>query len=93
MSMHTQIDVWQGEISELEVDAIVQLIDGRWGAFEVKLGASRVDDGAASLLDFARKVDTSKVGPPAVLGVITGTGFGYRRPDGVQVIPIGTLGP
>jgi len=23
MSMHTQIDVWQGEISELEVDAIV----------------------------------------------------------------------
>ena len=77
----------------LEVDAIVHLVDGRWGAFEVKLGASRVDEGAASLLNFLQKVDITRVGPPAVLGVITGTGFGYRRPDGVHVIPIGALGP
>ena len=77
----------------LEVDAVVHLVDGRWGAFEVKLGAGRVDEGAASLLNFLQKVDTTKVGPPAVLGVITSTGFGYRRPDGVHVIPIGTLGP
>jgi hypothetical protein len=77
----------------LEVDAVVHLADGRWGAFEVKLGASRVDDGARSLLSFLRKVDTTRIGAPAVLGVITGTGFGYRRPDGVHVIPIGALGP
>lgn len=28
-----------------------------------------------------------------VLGVIVATGFAYRRPDGVAVVPIGTLGP
>lgn len=32
-------------------------------------------------------------GPPVALGVITSTGLAYRRPDGVTVIPIGTLGP
>jgi predicted AAA+ superfamily ATPase len=77
----------------LEVDAVVQLADGRWAAFEVKLGVGQVEAGAASLLAFAARVDTTKVGTPAALAVITSTGFGYRRPDGVHVIPIGTLGP
>ncbi len=77
----------------LEVDAIVQLSDGRWAAFEVKLGAGNVDAGAASLLKFAGLIDTAKRGTPAVLGVITSTGLGYRRDDGVVVIPIGALAP
>lgn len=78
----------------LEVDAVVQLAGGAWGAFEVKLGgAQRVDEGAASLLRFADQIDTAKSGRPAVLAVITGTGYGYRRPDGVAVVPIGALGP
>lgn len=77
----------------LEADAVVQLQDGRWAAFEVKMGASRIDEGAASLLRFAERVDSSKSGMATALGVITATGFGYRRPDGVHVIPIGALGP
>lgn len=76
----------------LEVDAIVTCADGRWGAFEVKLGTSSVDAGAASLLRFVDKVDTERAGKPAVLAVITGTGYAYRRSDGVQVVPIATLG-
>ena len=28
-----------------------------------------------------------------VLGVIVGTGYGYVRPDGIAVIPIGALAP
>jgi len=28
-----------------------------------------------------------------ILAVITGWGYGYRRPDGVSVIPIGALAP
>ncbi|KAA0269760.1 MAG: ATP-binding protein [Acidobacteria bacterium] len=76
-----------------EADAVVQAADGRWAAFEVKLGAGIVDDGAESLRRFARQIDTARSGEPAVLGVITGTGYGYVRPDGVQVIPIGALGP
>lgn len=77
----------------VEADAVVQLADGRWGAFEVKLGAGLIDDGAASLLRFKDSIDTKKSGEPAVLGVITGNGFGYRRADGIDVIPIGALAP
>jgi predicted AAA+ superfamily ATPase len=77
----------------LEADAIVETRDGRWGAFEVKLGSAAIDDAAASLLRLAARVDQDRHGPPAVLGVITGWGYGYRRPDGVDVIPIGALAP
>lgn len=80
--------------SGLEADAIVQADDGPWAAFEVKLGSrQQVDEGAASIVKFAKQVNTSKCGEPAALGVIVGSGYGYRRADGVQVIPIGSLGP
>lgn len=77
----------------LEVDAIVMCDDGRWGAIEIKLGPIRIDEAAEKLQTFARSVDTSRCGEPAFLAVVTGTGFAYRRPDGVHVIPVATLGP
>lgn len=77
----------------LEVDAIVQAADGRWAAFEVKLGAGQADEGAASLSRFVRQVDTERCGRPAALGVITGGGYGYLREDGVAIVPIGALRP
>jgi predicted AAA+ superfamily ATPase len=76
----------------LEVDAIVDTGE-RWGAFEIKLGTHRVDEAAAHLTTFAGRVDTTHRGPAAVLAVVVGTGYGYVRPDGVQVIPVGALGP
>ena len=77
----------------LKVDVIVQANDGRWAAFEVKLGESRVDAGAANLLRVAERVDPKRMGEPMALGVIVSTGYGYTREDGVSVIPIGALGP
>lgn len=77
----------------LEVDAIVEAGDGRWMAFEVKLGSGQVDDAAANLRQFAERIDTARCGAPALLGVIVASGYGYRRPDSVAVIPIGALGP
>jgi hypothetical protein len=77
----------------LEADAIVQRRDGRWGAFEVKLGLSDIDSAAESLLRVAARVDTQRHGAPALLAVVTGWGYCYTRPDGVAVIPIGTLAP
>lgn len=77
----------------LEVDAIVQSADGRWAAFEVKLGHGQIDEAAANLLKFGERVDTAKSGAPATLGVIVATGYGYRRHDGVAVIPFGAMGP
>ncbi len=79
--------------SGLEVDAIIHLADGRWAAFEVKLGTGRIEEAAATLKKFASVVDTDKVGEPAALAVVTGTGHAYIRDDGIAVIPIGTLSP
>jgi uncharacterized protein len=87
-----QVHHWRDQ-NQNEVDVIITLPDGRWGGFEVKMNPLDVDKAAASLLSFAAKVDQRKAGPPAALGVITTTGFAYRRPDGVSVLPIGTLGP
>jgi predicted AAA+ superfamily ATPase len=78
----------------LEVDVVVQLRDGRWGAFEVKLGGERlIDESASTLRRFGNLVDTAKTGPPTVLGVICMSGFGYVRKDGIAVIPICSLAP
>jgi hypothetical protein len=73
----------------LEADAVIELPDGNWAAFEVKLGSSPgvVDAAAAALLKLADKVGDK----PVALGVITGTGYGLTRRDGVFQIPIGTL--
>ena len=77
----------------LEVDAIVRA-GATWGAFEVKLGGSRrIEQGAASLIKFRERIDTSRSGDPALLAVIVATGYGYVRKDGIQVIPVGCLGP
>lgn len=78
--------------SGLEADAILELGDGRWAAFEVKLGASQIDAASESLRRLRDRVDTAVAGEPAALAVITAGGFAYTRPDGVSVIPIGTLG-
>ena len=78
----------------LEVDAIVETTKGEWGAFEVKLGPGKIDEGVESLLKFVDKVDTEKCGEPSVLGVIVGKGtYGHHREDGIAVIPISSLGP
>lgn len=87
-----EIDSWR-DANGNEVDAIVSLRGGRWSAFELKLNPRAVDEAATALLRFSANVDTHRHGQPAVLGVITSSGNAGRRPDGVHVIPIATLGP
>lgn len=90
--LDARVDSWRDSNGN-EIDAIVTAGPGRWGAFEVKLSPDEVDAAAASLLRFKASVDTSRQGEPACLGVITSTGAGGLREDGVHVIPIGCLGP
>jgi hypothetical protein len=77
----------------LEVDAIVECADGRWGAVEIKLASARVDDAAATLHRFLDRVDTTRTGEPSFLAVLVGGGYAYTRDDGVAVVPLGALGP
>ena len=75
----------------LEADLVIRLNDDRWAAVEVKLGSKEIEDGAKQLIELRNKVDTSKVGEPSFLMVVTGGQFAYRRKDGVFVVPIGCL--
>lgn len=77
--------------TSLEVDAIIHLDNGEWGAIEVKLGSSKVDIAAKNLIKFSEKVNLKN--GPSFLGVITATKYAYKREDGVLVIPIGCLKP
>ncbi len=79
----------------VEADAIVDGGDGRWIAVEVKLGGTdNLEKAARSLLRVASKVDESRKGTAAALVVVTAAdGYAYRRPDGITVVPIFTLGP
>lgn len=79
--------------NNLEADIILRLHDGRWAAVEVKTGSKEIEDAASNLLKLKEKIDTSKVGEPAFLMVLTGGLTAYRRSDGVYVIPLGCLKP
>ena len=82
----------------LEADAVLRLKDGRFALIEIKLGQSGVDEGAKHLneIEFLinehNKTETqNKLRLPDLKIVITGTQYGYKREDGVYVVPIGCL--
>jgi len=75
----------------LEIDAIIQLNDGRWGAVQVKMGSHLFDDAAEKLKKFACKTDPKKMGNPSFLAIISATEYAYQREDGFYVVPIGML--
>lgn len=77
--------------SGLECDAVIHLRDGRWAAIEIKLGDFDFEHAAKNLLKLKSMIDTSKMKEPSFLMIITGTEYGYRRDDGIYVIPIGCL--
>lgn len=80
--------------SGLECDAVLHRRDGSYALVEVKLGGDRlVSEGASTLLELSRKIDSTRMGSPAFLMVLTGVGdFSYPREDGVLVVPVGALG-
>jgi predicted AAA+ superfamily ATPase len=78
--------------TDLEIDDIIELGDGRWGAVEVKLGNSEFDKAAKNLLDMKEKVSNGR--EPSFLMVLCASGsLAYTRPDGVIVVPVDLLGP
>ena len=76
-----------------ELDAVIELPDGNWCAFEIKLGANQIDAAAANLLKINSQIEADPKGtPPTVLCVLCGmSNAAYRRPDGVFVVPITAL--
>jgi predicted AAA+ superfamily ATPase len=76
---------------ELEADAIIHLRDGRWGAIEIKMGSNEIDSAVKNLISLKEKIDTSDMGEPSFLMILTAGKYAFRREDGVFVVPIGCL--
>jgi predicted AAA+ superfamily ATPase len=77
--------------NNLEADAIIQLADGRWGAVEVKMGASEIESAAENLLKLKKTIDTESMNEPSFLMVLTGTEHALQMKNGVLVVPLGCL--
>ena len=82
----------------LEADGVLHLKDGRYAILEFKLGTKEIDEGAKHLCEIERLINEynqkEKQCPlrlPDLKIIITGSQFGYKRDDGVFVIPIGCL--
>jgi hypothetical protein len=81
----------------LEVDCVLQIADGRYGLIEIKLGDTRIEAGAQSLLKMDKLIKEkiasgdTHIPEPSFLAVITGDEIAKVRKDGVLVIPIGAL--
>ena len=79
------------DYNNLEADIILRLRDGRWAAIEVKTGQKEIELAAQHLIKLTQVIDTSKVGEPAFLMVLTGGQYAFRRKDGVWVVPLACL--
>ena len=81
------------DYSNNEIDAVIELKNGNWCAFEIKLGAHQIDSAAEQLINIKNTIAAQKdVIPPSVLCVICGmSNAAYRREDGVFVVPITAL--
>ncbi len=82
----------------LEADAVLHLRDGRYALIEIKLGNNEIDDAAKHLNQIQNLIqkhngteDQAPLRLPDLKIVLTGTQYGYKRDDGVLVIPIGCL--
>ena len=82
----------------LEADAVLHLKDGRYALIEFKLGSKEIDMGAEHLCkierliaEYNKKEKQVPLRLPDLKLVITATEYGYKREDGVYVIPLGCL--
>ncbi len=88
---------YEGRVTHLrdasgqEVDAVVECADGRMLLVEVKLGGgAAIEEAARNLKLISKKMPTGR--SPGLV-VLTAVGHGYRRTDGVAVVPVTALGP
>ena len=81
------------DYKEKEIDAVIEMPNGEWGAFEIKLGANQIDSAAENLLSIRDKIARdNKDKVPKFLCVLCGlSNAAYRRQDGVYVVPITSL--
>ena len=80
------------DYQDKEIDSVIELENGEWCAFEIKLGANQIEKAANDLVSLKKQIENENGKAPSVLCVICGlTNIAYQRPDGVYVVPITAL--
>lgn len=76
-----------------EIDTIIELNDGRWCAFEIKLGANQIESAAENLKKIYEKMekDPKSILPSAMIIVCGLSNAAYQREDGIYVVPLTAL--
>ena len=79
----------------LEVDAIIELRDGRWAGIEIKLSENKVQEGVNNLMRLKNKMAKNPMAQnpePAFMAVMVGNAeFCRMTPEGVFIIPCTSL--
>lgn len=89
-SIGAQLYHYRENDTGVEVDAIVEIADGEYGAIEIKLGANKEEEAVASLKKFYELAEVK----PKFMCVICGLYDAVvKRPDGIYVLPITALKP
>lgn len=84
--------------NRLKADCVLTLADGRYALMAFRYGFAQIDEGAGQLCKIEdligernKKEPAHPLKMPSFKAVITATSDGYRRDDGVFVIPIGCI--
>lgn len=76
----------------LEVDAILKLNNGEYGAIEIKIASDKnIKDGISSLNRFEKKMKESNLKLPAFKMILTSHGHSKKEGD-IYIVPISMLG-
>ncbi len=80
------------DYKENEIDAVIELSDGNWCAFEIKLGLNKAEEGANNLNKVCQDIIDNGGKAPILKCVIYGVGnMAYKNSDGVYIVPITSL--
>ncbi len=75
-----------------EIDAVIELEDGNWCAFEIKLGLSKAEEGAKNLIKVCDDIVRNGGKAPLIKCVIYGVGnMAYQNSEGIYIVPITAL--
>ena len=78
--------------SGLEIDAVAELPNETWAAFEIKLGSTKsIDDAAENLKKLLSRLTPEKAAQCTSLNVLIAGNSSYTRKDGVNVVSLGHL--
>ena len=78
--------------SGLEIDAIIELPNETWAAFEIKLGSTKsIEEGAGHLQKLLTRLSPEKAAQCVSLNVLIAGASSYTRKDNVNVVSLGHL--